>query len=108
MALAPIFVMRAAIIPPTTAHTWSLGCDTTTIVSGVVRSAYGVPAGMFGAGAERVWVTTCSGGAALGKEAEDLGTKRTVEARAMVLAGASVGKDEDGFGLGMGPGWLVF
>lgn len=77
-------------------------------MSGVVRSAYGVPAGMFGAGAERVWVTTCSGGAALGKEAEDLGTKRTVEARAMVLAGASVGKDEDGFGLGMGPGWLVF
>jgi hypothetical protein len=55
---------------------------------------------MFGAGAERVCVTTCKGGAALGKEAEDLGTKRTVEARAIVFFGAAVGVEE---GLGIGP-----
>jgi len=54
---------------------------------------------MFGAGAERVCVTTCNGGAALGKEAEDLGTKRTVEARAMIFFGAAVDVDED-FGIG--------
>ena len=76
----------------------------TTIVSGVVRSAYGVPVGMFGAGVERVCVMICKGGAALGKEAEDLGTKRTVDARAMVFLGATVGEEEE---LGMGPWWRV-
>ena len=72
-------------------------------MSGVVRSAYGVPAGMFGAGAEKVCVTICRGGAALGKEAEDLGTKRTVDARAIIFLGAAVGRADDGLKLGMGP-----
>ena len=90
-------------MPPRTAHTWSRGCDITTTVSGVVRSAYGVPAGMFGAGAEKVCVTICRGGAALGKEAEDLGTKRTVEARAIIFRGVAVGTEDDGLKLGMGP-----
>lgn len=62
---------------------------------------------MFGAGAEKVCVTICKGGAALGKEAEDLGTKRTVEARAMVFLGAAVGREADELELGMGPWWKV-
>ena len=73
-------------------------------MSGVVRSAYGVPVGIFGAGVERVCVIICKGGAALGKEAEDLGTKRTVEAWAIVFFGAVVGIEEK---LGMGPWRLV-
>lgn len=56
-----------------------------TTVSGTVKSEYGVPFGMFGFGAERVWVMVARGGAALGNEGEDLGTKRTVEAGAIIL-----------------------
>jgi hypothetical protein len=48
-------------------------------------------------------VTICKGGAALGKEDEDLGTKRTVEARAIVFLDAAVGREDDGLEFGMGP-----
>ena len=44
-----------------------------------------MPLGIFGLGADRVWVMVASGGAALGKDGEDLGTKRTVEAGAMIF-----------------------
>ena len=47
-----------------------------------------MPLGIFGLGADRVWVMVASGGAALGKDGEDLGTKRTVEAGAMIFRAA--------------------
>lgn len=55
------------------------------MVSGTVKSLYSAPSGIFGSGWESVCVTIWSGGAALGKLGDDLGTKRTVLARAMVF-----------------------
>jgi hypothetical protein len=55
------------------------------MVFGVVRSAKGVPGGIFEKPVEKVCVNAASGGAASGKESLPLAMKRAVEIGAMIL-----------------------
>lgn len=57
------------------------------IVSGVVKSAYGVPEGIFEKPVDRDWLIAARGGTASGKESEFLAMKRAVEARAIIFRG---------------------
>jgi hypothetical protein len=78
------------MIPPTTAQLCPGGWEIIRMVSGVVRSAYGVPEGMFEKPVERDWDIAARGGTASGKESEFLAMKRAVEARAIVFLGRVV------------------
>lgn len=58
------------------------------IVSGVVKSAYGVPEGILEKPVERDCEIAARGGTASGKESEFLAMNSAVEARAIVFLGA--------------------
>lgn len=77
MPRAPRTFIRSAMMPPQTAFFWPSGCCMTTIVPEGVRSAQWASPGMLAGGSESFWLVP-------------LGTNRTVDAGAMVTAGASV------------------
>lgn len=60
------------------------------MVSGVVKSAYGVPDGIFENPVDRDWEIAARGGTASGKESEFLAMKRAVEARAIIFLGGEI------------------